>query len=335
MLDQLLGLVGGGVQLAILAAVFGGVLLLVRGAAVALGPRDAIERRLDRAVLDRGNRARIALRAYSDEVAPYGIGHLIAPIDPRERLQLRQRLVRAGFRGGRAIANYYVLRALLGLVLPLPLVIGLTVASLGAPDGAKAAIPGLGITIGTALLLAVGLQLLGFIGPPLWLRHRIAQRQEAIREGFPHALDMLQVAIEAGLGFDSALARVARELRHAHPALADEFAIVGLELRAGKARDQVLTNLAERTGVDAVSAFATVVMQSIAYGSGISGPLQVYAREMRHKRMMVAEEKANQLPVKMSVVMVLFLLPTLMLVALSPVMIRLVRMFSTALFTGT
>jgi tight adherence protein C len=139
---------------------------------------------------------------------------------------------------------------------------------------------------------------------------------------------MMQVAIEEGLGFDSALARVANELKHAHPALAEEFVIVGLELRAGKSRDQVLADLAERTQVDAIAVFSKTIIQSIAFGTSIASTLQSYAREMRHKRMSAAEEKANQLPVRMSVIMVVFLLPTIFLLALSPVLIRLIRMFS-------
>ena len=178
------------------------------------------------------------------------------------------------------------------------------------------------------MMLACAMLLIGFYGPPIWLRRRIASRQQAIRYGFPHALDMIQVAIEAGLGFDSALARVAHELKHAHPALAEEFVIVSLELRAGKAREQVLADLADRTQVDAIAIFTKAIIQSITYGTSIATTLQVYAREMRHQRMTMAEERANQLPVKMSVIMVVFLLPTIFLMALSPVIIRLVRMLS-------
>ena len=179
-----------------------------------------------------------------------------------------------------------------------------------------------------SMTLACALLLIGFYGPPIWLNRRIAARQRAIRHGFPHALDMMQVAIEAGLGFDSALAKVANELKHAHPALAEEFVIVGLELRAGKARDQVLADLADRTQVEVIGVFTKAIIQSIAFGTSIASTLQVYAREMRHQRMIMAEERANQLPVKMSVIMVIFLLPTIFLMALSPVIIRLARMLS-------
>ncbi len=328
---DLLAQAGGSWQLTVLAALFAGVLLVVLGVAALLRPQDAIERRLALPQHTRRSQMRIALRNAGEDLLPPGLSRVIAPANPSERMQLRLQLARAGFRSEQAVMNYYLLRALLGLLLPLPLLIGSITMSF-ASDNAASHLPLLDLSGSNSLVLGVSLLALGFYGPPLWLRRRIASRQQAIRDGFPHALDMLQVAVEAGLGFDSALARVAGELRNAHPALAEEFVVVGFELRAGKSRDQVLQDLATRTGVDAISVFTKVIVQSIAFGTSIAGALQVYAREMRHKRMMAAEEKANQLPVKMSVVMVLFLLPTIFLVALSPVIIRLIRMFSSNLF---
>lgn len=252
------------------------------------------------------------------------------PIDPRERHRVERQLMRAGFRSDQAFMSYYFVRTVLGFLLPLPLVLA-SLALSTAEAGSR--LPIVDLDMSRSMTLACVLLLVGFYGPPVWLRRRIAARQRAIRHGFPHALDMMQVAIEAGLGFDSALARVANELKHAHPALAEEFVIVGLELRAGKAREQVLDDLADRTQVDAIAVFTKAIIQSIAFGTSIASTLQVYAREMRHQRMIMAEERANQLPVKMSVIMVVFLLPTIFLMALSPVIIRLVRMFSSGVLS--
>ena len=325
-------LAGGPTELLVLAGVFLGVFMAVMSARTLSGPADETERRLipPKAIRANKSEAPVQLRQGSGAIERGGMTRFIAPIDSRERQRVQQQLVRAGFRSEQALVSYYLIRTILGLLLPLPLILGVLAASATA-EAAEARLPMVDLDMSSSMMLACLTMLLGFYGPPFWLRQRIAKRQRAINDGFPHALDMMQVAIEAGLGFDSALARVANELKHAHPALAEEFAIVGLELRAGKARDQVLADLADRTQVDAISVFTKVIVQSIAFGTSVASTLQGYAKEMRHKRMLAAEERANQLPVKMSVIMVVFLLPTIFLMALSPVLIRLVRMFSSGI----
>jgi tight adherence protein C len=326
-LNAMIKLAGGGVELAVLSAVFVGAMLAVFGARGLFAPADPIDRRLGRRAAGRAQGAApSAIRQGHDDQPIGGFKRFIAPVDPRERHRVQQQLVRGGFRGDQALMSYYLIRATLGFLLPMPLVFGSLAVSATAETGAK--LPLVDMDASASMMLACMMLLIGFYGPPFWLRRRIAARQRAIRHGFPHALDMMQVAIEAGLGFDSALARVANELKHAHPALAEEFVIVGLELRAGKAREQVLADLADRTQVDAIAVFTKAIIQSVAFGTSIAATLQVYAREMRHQRMIMAEEKANQVPVKMSIIMVVFLLPTIFLMALSPVLIRLVRMLS-------
>ena len=324
--QSLVDLAGGGAELAVLGAVFTGVMMTVIGARGFLAPVDPVTRRLNKRMEKRVASTPLSIRRGQDQAQDGGFRRFIAPVDPRERHRVQQQLLRAGFRSEQAFLSYYFIRATLGFLLPMPLILGSLAMSATGEAGAELPIVQLDMT--GSMVLACVLLLIGFYGPPIWLQRRIAARQRAIRHGFPHALDMMQVAIEAGLGFDSALARVANELKHAHPALAEEFVIVGLELRAGKARDQVLADLADRTQVDAIAVFTKAIIQSIAYGTSIAATLQVYAREMRHQRMTTAEERANQLPVKMSVIMVVFLLPTIFLMALSPVMIRLVRMLS-------
>ncbi len=320
---------GGFTELLVLAGVFLGVLMILTGARALSAPIDATERRLFPPMMNRTETTQqsVHLRQGSEGLERGGFTRFIAPVDSRERQRVQQQLLRAGFRSDQALVSYYLIRTILGLLLPLPFVLG-ALAATATAEAVDARLPVVDLDMSSSMMLACFAMVLGFYGPPFWLRRRIATRQRAIHDGFPHALDMMQVAIEAGLGFDSALARVANELKHAHPALAEEFVIVGLELRAGKARDQVLADLADRTQVDAISVFTKVIVQSIAFGTSIASTLQAYAREMRHKRMLSAEERANQLPVKMSVIMVVFLLPTIFLMALSPVLIRLVRMFS-------
>ena len=324
-LINLQALAGGETQLLALTGLFFGVLMVTMGGAFAFAGRDDVERRL---ALAQGDQlpAAIEVRRAGDG-ASSTLGCFVAPSDERERLAVRQRLVQAGFRGAHAVRNYYLLRTGLGLLLPLPLLIGTFGFALSA-GSFTVDLPIIGISASSTLVMLALLVCIGFYLPPLYLRRRIKHRQRAIREGFPHALDLMQVAVQAGLGFDAALAKVGEELQTAHPSLAEEFRTVVLELRAGKPRDRVLQDLARRTGVEEINSFQTVMNQSIRYGTSISDALEVYAKEMRHKRIMRAEELASQMPVKMSLVMVAFLLPTLFLIFMGPVAIRFVRVIS-------
>ncbi|HZD52221.1 MAG TPA: type II secretion system F family protein [Woeseiaceae bacterium] len=323
-------LVGGETQLLVLAGLFVGILMVTLGSALAISDRDNVERRLALAPGDR-DAAAIEVRRHAAEDSSK-LGRFVAPSDERERLAVRQRLVQAGFRGTHAVRNYYLIRTGLGLVLPLPLLIGTFAFALNA-GSLTVDLPIIGFRASSTLILLALLVGVGFYLPPLFVRRRIRHRQRAIREGFPHALDLMQVAVQAGLGFDAALAKVGEELQHAHPFLAEEFLMVVLELRAGKSRDRVLQDLAQRTGVEEINSFQTVMNQSIRYGTSISDALEVYAKEMRHKRIMRAEELASQMPVKMSLAMVAFLLPTLFLIFMGPVAIRFVRVI-TPLLSG-
>ena len=319
-------LAGSQTQLLALTGLFLGVLMVTLGGALAFAGPDDVGRRL---ALAQGDQlaATMEVRRGGDDTGSSTLGRLVAPTDERERLAVRQRLVQAGFRGAHAVRSYYLIRTGLGLLLPLPLLIGTFGFALNA-GSFTVDLPIVGISASSTLVLLGLLVCVGFYLPPLYVRRRIKHRQRAIREGFPHALDLMQVAVQAGLGFDAALARVGEDLHTAHPSLADEFRTVVLELRAGKPRDRVLQDLARRTGVEEINSFQTVMNQSIRYGTSISDALEIYAKEMRHKRIMRAEELASQMPVKMSLVMVAFLLPTLFLIFMGPVAIRFIRVIT-------
>ena len=327
--EILIGLVelaGGEAQLLALVGLFAGVLMVTMGGAVAIAGRDDVERRLARAHGD-SRSAGFLVRRQTEARSSSKLASFATPSDERERLAVRRRLVQAGYRGPHAVRNYYLIRTGLGLLLPTPLLIGIFGFALNA-GSFTVKVPLINISASSTLVVLSILVALGFYLPPLVVRRRIAHRQQTIREGFPHALDLMQVAIQAGLGFDAALARVGEELQAAHPHLAEEFLLVVLELRAGKPRDRVLQDFAQRTGVEEINSFQTVMNQSIRYGTSISDALEVYAHEMRHKRMMRAEELASQLPVKMSIAMVVFLLPTLFLIFMGPGVIRFVRVIT-------
>jgi tight adherence protein C len=158
----------------------------------------------------------------------------------------------------------------------------------------------------------------GYYLPRYWVNRRLQARQGEITSGFPDALDMMLVCVEAGQSLDQSILRVAKELRAGYPALADEFDIVGHEVKAGKERISVLKDMAERVGLQDVSSFVTVLVQSATFGTSIAEALRVYASEMRDKRVMRAEEKANTLPTKLTLGTMMFTVPPLMIILIGP-----------------
>jgi len=328
--QKLLLFTGGQVELVVMTSVFIGILVAVIGLARVMQRQDPLVRRLNVSGNGNAGAAQLQLRIGNDAEYQSGLNPLFVPQSTKERNKVRVRLIQAGYRGHSALTKYYFIRTVMGLIVPLPLLLAIVVYSYSA-GSFSVRDPIFGFEISSTLLMVTGLIVIGFYGPAFWLRRRIKRRQRQMREGFPHALDMLQVAIDAGLGFDAALARVAVELQATHPVMAEEFLTIGLETSAGMNREDVLRGFAERTGVDEIMSFVTIIIQSLNFGTSIIDALKTYAREMRSRRMLAAEEKANKLPVKMSVVMVLFLVPTMFIVMLTPTIIRLIRMFDEAM----
>ncbi|MEL7164212.1 MAG: type II secretion system F family protein [Pseudomonadota bacterium] len=168
------------------------------------------------------------------------------------------------------------------------------------------------------LMYTLGPGGVGYYLPQYWITKRVQTRQEAITQGFPDALDMLLVCVEAGQSLDQAITRVAHELRASFPALADELMIVSLEMKAGKDKSTVLNDMGERCGVQDVSSFVTVLIQSSSFGTSIAEALRVYAGEMRDKRVMRAEEAANKLPTKMTLATMMLTVPPLLIILVGP-----------------
>jgi tight adherence protein C len=167
-----------------------------------------------------------------------------------------------------------------------------------------------------------------FLLPSFWVERRIEYRREAAKLGFPDVLDMLLVCLEGGHGIDQGLARVARESKRAHPVLAQELDIVATELRHGRNRRQVMRSFAERLGVDDITAFVSVLLQSEEYGVSIADALRVYAADMRNKRVLRAEEKANKMPVKLALATIAFTVPPVMLILSGPSILMILRAFA-------
>jgi tight adherence protein C len=158
----------------------------------------------------------------------------------------------------------------------------------------------------------------GYMLPKYWVNRRQQERQEQMVNGFPDSLDMMLVCVEAGQSLDQAIIRVSRELESGFPALAEEYKIVANEMKAGKDKTQVLRDMSERAGVPDIASFVTVLIQSQQFGTSIAEALRVFSSEMRDKRVMRAEEKANTLPTKMTLATMMLTVPPLLIILIGP-----------------
>jgi len=226
------------------------------------------------------------------------------PLSQAETSRTRAWLIQAGYREARHLSMYTASRILLALV------------------GIAGVIVFSGVN---SPLLMVGIGGFGFFLPRFWLKRKIRARQHRITLGLPDALDLTVICVEAGLALDQALLRVGEDLRHLHPDLSSEFHMVNLEMRAGKPRVEALHGLAERTGVSDVRALVATLVQTDRFGTSISQALRVHSDSLRTERRQRAEEQAAKTTIKMIIPLVLFILPSLLVVTLGPAMIQLFR----------
>jgi tight adherence protein C len=168
--------------------------------------------------------------------------------------------------------------------------------------------------------------LLGFYLPDLYLSHKSEDRRQKLLESLPDALDLLVICVEAGMGLDSAINKVAQELKMGSPELSDELQLMNLELRAGKQRTDALKNLALRTNLDEISSLTTLLVQTDKFGTSMADALRVYSDSYRTQRYQRAEEIAAKLPVKMVIPLLLCIFPSLFLVILGPAAINIYRL---------
>jgi tight adherence protein C len=264
------------------------------------------------------------LRPANDD--PTGLMKSLIPVDRQARTQVQRLLAEAGVTSRNGLRNYYLIRLGLGLLLPALLFALIALSRSGRldlPDAVTSRLATFSMQQLAALLSLM--VVVGFFGPAYWLKARVATRRQAISDAFPNVLDLLQISVESGLGLDAAMIRVANETEKSAPEISQEFTLAQREIQAGRSRDRALLDMAARTGVAQVNSFANVVLQSLQFGSSISDALAIYADEMRQAREMKAQEMANKLPVKMSAVMASLMLPTLLMLALGPVVIRYIR----------
>lgn len=310
----------------ILFAKGAGILMLCFGFYAAFFKADPATVRMRNATISYARkRDRNALRKTPD-VVPEGLLKALIPEDRSERTAVRFRLRQAGFDGPNAVRNFFLLRLCLALAAPM---IAITLFSVrefaGVPGWLDAQLNQVS-TLRAVQTIAV-LVALGFYGPTYWLKSKISARRVEIEQEFPNALDLLQISTEAGLGLDTAMTRVGQKLANVAPALSEEFLTCQIEILAGRPRPQALLDMAERVGLDEMTSFVNLLIQSMEYGTSISDALNAYALEMREAREMKAQEKANKLPVQMSAVMATLMLPALFLITLGPTIIRYIAVF--------
>jgi tight adherence protein C len=232
----------------------------------------------------------------------------LEPQTEEEMSESRLKMTRAGYRGKNAVRTFHAIQFGLGIAM---LALGVIYSVVSA---------GIGTEIAPAQMIMTVLLpgAIGYYLPNYWVERRVQTRRGEIQDGFPDALDMLLVCVEAGQSLDQGIIRVAKELEAGYPALAEEFGIVAHEIKAGKEKTHVLRSFGERTGVQDVNSFVTVMIQSQTFGTSIAEALRIYAGDMRDKRVMRAEEAANKIPTKMTLGTMMFTVPPLLIILVGP-----------------
>jgi tight adherence protein C len=236
----------------------------------------------------------------------------IVPISAVEAEKLQRQLLLAGYPSPDAAMTYRAIQLVLVFAIPTIGIIGCFFI-----DASFLSYLTWGM-IGIAL---------GFYIPKLTLRNMIKNRQRRITWALADALDLLVVAVEAGLGLNAALNRVGEELKDTHPDLYHELDLVNLEIRVGRTREEALRNLAERTGVDDIRSFVALLIQADRFGSSIARAVRVFADSLRTKRRQRAEQAAQKAALKLLIPITGFLFPVIIAVILAPAILNLIDIF--------
>lgn len=271
---------------------------------------DPVRRRLNR----------LAVQVEPEHQAVARVLHALEPLNKyllpqkgEERSRIEKQLAYAGYRSANALPLFYALKA------------GLAALFLCAALASSFWLPRFPMNI--LVLFVASAAFVGLILPNVALNRLVERRQKRLRDGFPDALDMLVVCVEAGLGLTAAMQRVADELRFSHPELANEFALVTAEMRAGVDRVTALKGLAARTGLEDVQGLVSLLVQTLKFGTSIAESLRVYAEEFRDKRMQRAEEMAAKIGTKLIFPLVFCLWPAFFVVTVGPALLRWIDVF--------
>ncbi len=224
---------------------------------------------------------------------------------------IRIRFMNAGWRQPSAPYIFYGTKTLLALLFPLvAFLFGGSFFRSGAP---------------TLMFFVVACSYGGYYLPNLVLKNAIGKRQREIFESFPDALDLLTICVEAGLGLDAAIAKVAAEIQLKSEVLAEELQMVQLELRTGFSKEHALRNLSLRTGVEDIDMLVAMLVQSDRFGTSVGDSLRIHSENLRIKRRQRAEEAAAKVSLKLLFPLIFFIFPTLMVVLIGPAILQIYR----------
>lgn len=288
------------------------IFLLLTGVFAMLGvnvwvrPKAAIDRVAGSVIEQQAQIAHPSL-AFRDILKKLGT---LVPASPKDTTIMQRRLIRAGFRNENALKLLYGFKFTFAIIVPL-----LTMGVVFGSDAEQS----------NKVIAVIASVAIGFFGPNEYVRLMAGKRQKQIKRGLPNALDLMVVSVESGLGLDQAIVQVAKELQHAHPEISEEFGLMNLELKAGKRRIEALRNLAERTAVDDLKKLVAVLIQADRFGTSVSATLRAHADFMRVQSRQVAEEKAAKLGVKLVFPIFFCILPSLFVVTVGPMAIKVVR----------
>lgn len=247
------------------------------------------------------------------------LAKLSTPTGDWDKSPNKVKFFNAGIRGEDASLIYFSTKTILPLIFAA--LTFLSLRTLGQPD----------LTLIFYVMLAA---MVGCYLPNILLYLKIKSRQREIFENFPDATDLMLVCIEAGLGLDAGLTKVAEEIQIKSVALAEELHLTNLEMRAGGTREKSLHNLALRTGVEEIGTFAVMLTQADKFGTSIGESLRVFSDDLRHKRQVRAEELAAKVPTKMLFPLVVCIFPSIIMVIMGPAAIQVIRTILPMLGSG-
>lgn len=239
-----------------------------------------------------------------------GWGQKLPLFNPKQRKQVQDQLLTAGFRHPHALSIYVATKLAGGAVgVMAGVVVGRS----------------LDVMPLVAVIMAMGGLQVGMLGPEIALRRRVVARRQAIHRSLPDALDLMVICTNAGYSLGATIRRLAMELAEISPALANELEVTSHEIQMSGDPVSGLRNLAERTGVPSLRAMVATLVQAHQYGTPITQSLKTLARTERTTRILTLEEKGAKLAAKMTMPMMLLILPAVMLVSGAPAFLRLME----------
>jgi len=302
----------------LLVAFVSAAFMAVAGIAFAVGQLVTSRNRLQRR-LPASARISEALASASGD----GIGALVAErfsedrfgIGGRFRQELRLKLVRAGYFGQNAVRFYVFARVCAVIAVPS---IVLVSCALFLPN-----LSSLEFVLAAAASAGVGV-----LGPDAYLSHRQSRQIAEYRLNFPDLLDLLTVCVTAGLTVEASFERIRDRLSRRSRALGRNIELMGAEMRAGRSSVDALASFADRLGLDEAASFVAVLRHSVELGGDVAATLREFSEDMRSKRMLLAEKRANELPVKMVIPLALGIFPVILMIVLLPVILKLLRLMN-------